>query len=100
MAQADWSIAVGVLVYFIAIIIAIILFLRYKKWSLVVYTASLATYTFAIFYTWDVFELEKNAVLIMLVVSTVLMMLVGRYFSKVKIAPAQTHSLQGKKKED
>jgi hypothetical protein len=82
---ADWSLALGVLIFLIAIIMAIIFFVKYKKVSLVFYTTSIATYAFAVFYTWDVFELKRNAVLIMLAVSTVIMLLLGRYFSKITI---------------
>ena len=83
MATADWSIALGVLTFIIAIIFAVYFYLTYKKLSLVVFIASIATYIFAVFYTWDVFELNKNWVLIILAISTILMLFVGRYFSKV-----------------
>jgi drug/metabolite transporter (DMT)-like permease len=83
MASADWSIAVGVLTFIVALIFAVYFYLTYKKMSLVIFTASIATYIFAVFYTWDVFELNKNWVLAILGVSAILMILVGTYFSKV-----------------
>ena len=57
--SADWSIAVGVLVFIVAIIFAAYYFLRYRKIFTVVFIASVATYIFAVFYTWDVFDLSE-----------------------------------------
>ena len=84
MASADWSIAVGFLVFVIAIIIATIYYIKRKKFSDVLYVASIATYIFSVFYTWDVFELNKNWVLAILVVSTLIMFWLGNYFKKLK----------------
>ncbi|MFW6008530.1 MAG: hypothetical protein ACOCP8_04615 [archaeon] len=84
MASADWSIALGVLVFIIAIIFAVYFYLTYKKISLVIFISAISTYIFAVFYTWDVFELNKNLVLLLLTISTVLMIFVGSYFSKIK----------------
>jgi hypothetical protein len=91
MADATWSIAVGILVFIIALVISIILYVKFKQWSVVVYVASLATYTFAFFYTWDVFQLSKNVVLILLIISTIIMMGIGKYFSTV------TYKIKGDK---
>lgn len=85
MAGADWSIALGILTYIVALILAIIFYIRYKKVYLVVIIASIATYIFAVFYTWDIFELNKNWILAMLVLSTLIMMGLGKYFSSFKI---------------
>ena len=85
MASADWSIALGILVFVVALVFAAYFYFKYKKVFLVVYVASIATYIFAVFYTWDVFELSKNLVLVLLVVSTILMLIVGKYFSKIEI---------------
>lgn len=90
--NADWSIAVGVLVYLIAIIIAVIYYLRYKKFSIVVFVASISTYVFAVFYTWDVFDLNKNWVLMILLISSIIMMILGKYFSSFKFKPAKVHT--------
>ena len=82
MSSADWSIGVGVLIFIISICFAIYFYLKYKKVSQVVFIASISTYIFAVFYAMDVFELSKNWILGVLVVSTILMMSVGKYFSK------------------
>lgn len=90
--SADWSIAVGVLVYLVAIIVAAIYYFRLKKVFIISYVASIATYVFAVFYTWDVFELRKEWILLMLLISTVIMILLGKYFSHVKIKPDKIHT--------
>ena len=97
MAQADWSIAVGIMVFLVAIIIAAIYYLRYKKVFIVIYSASIATYVFAVFYTWDVFDLNKNLVLLMLAISTIIMMFLGKYFSKIDLKQIK---LKKKSKKD
>ncbi len=92
MAGADWSIAVGILVYIVAIVIATIYYIRYKKLSIVSFVASVSTYIFAVFYTWDVFELNKNWILGILVISTIIMMFLGKYFSKVELKKVKLHT--------
>lgn len=92
MAQADWSIAVGVFVFIIALVAAIIFYLRYKKISLIVFVASIATYVFSVFYTWDVFDPHRNIILIMLAFSAVLMMALAKYFKNFKLKPAKVHT--------
>jgi hypothetical protein len=80
--SAGWSIGVGVLIFIIAICFAVYFYLKYKKVSQTVFIASISTYIFAVFYAMDVFKLSKNGVLGLLVISTILMMVVGKYFSK------------------
>lgn len=96
--QADWSIAVGILTFIIAIILAVIYYFKYKKLFLIVFISSIATYVFAVFYTWDVFELKKNYVLAILVVSTLIMILLGNYISKFDLSPAKVHTSLKEKK--
>lgn len=90
--EADWSIALGIIVFIIAICFATYYYLKYKKLSLITFCLSIATYIFAVFYTWDVFELNKNWVLVMLLASTVVMVFLGKYFSKIKLNPARVHT--------
>lgn len=89
---ADWSIGVGVLVFIIAIVFAAYYFFKYKKVFLVVFIASIATYVFSVFYTWDVFELNKNWILAILAFSTVVMFFLGKYFSKLDLKPSRMHT--------
>ncbi len=92
MAQADWSIAVGIITFIISIIFAAIYYLRYKKIFLIVLIASIATYVFGVFYTWDVFEPGKNIILVMLLVSTIIMVFLGKYFAKFELKPSKPHT--------
>ena len=85
MMGATWSIAVGTLIFIIALVASIIYYLRYKKIYLITLISSIAVYTFAVFYTWDVFELNKNWVLILLIISTILMIFLGKYSSNLEL---------------
>jgi membrane protein implicated in regulation of membrane protease activity len=96
---ADWSIAVGILVFIIAIIFAAYYFLKYRRIFTVVFIASIATYVFAVFYTWDVFELNKNMILAILAISAVVMIFLGKYFSKYELKPAKMHTSLKEKKQ-
>jgi uncharacterized membrane protein YjjB (DUF3815 family) len=98
MAQADWSIMIGVLVFLIALVFAIFFYLKYKKLFLLAFTASISTYIFAVFYTWDVFELGRNSILLILVLSTLLMFVMGKYFSKLELKPDKMHTSLKEKK--
>lgn len=82
---AEWSIPLGILTFLVAIGFAIYYYLAYKKFFLVVFIASIATYIFSVFYIWDVFELEKNLVLILLAISVGIMFYLGHYFSKLSL---------------
>ncbi len=89
---ATWSIAVGVLIFIIAIITAIIFYYRYNKVSLIVFIASISTYIFAVFYTWDVFQLNKNYVMLLLLISTIIMFLLARYFGNYNLKASKLHT--------
>ena len=80
---AEWSIAVGFLVYFIAIIVAVIWFILYRKLSIIIYTASITTLIFSIFYMIDVFDFNRHLVLLTLTISTIVFFVLGRYFKNV-----------------
>jgi hypothetical protein len=90
--SADWSIGVGVLIFIIAICFAVYFYLKYKKMYQTVFIASISTYIFAVFYAMDVFELSKNGVLGLLVISTILMMGVGKYFGNVSKTSSKNSS--------
>lgn len=95
--EASWSIAVNVLAFIIAIIFTLYYYLRYKKLFLIFFIVSVTTYIAAVFYTWDVFELNKNWILLMLAVSTAIMFFLGRYFSHIKLTPINVQTSLKKK---
>ncbi|MCA9486555.1 hypothetical protein H6501_00270 [Candidatus Woesearchaeota archaeon] len=92
--SAEWSIALGILVYIIAFIVAAYFYFKYKRLSLIVFTASVATYIFAVFYTWDIYDLgnAKHWIMLLLLISTGLMFFLGKYFSKFDLEPDKPHT--------
>ena len=94
MASADWSIAVGVFEFFLALIAAIIIYAIKRQFYLIMYLISAAVYIFMICFAIDVFNLSKNWILLLLALSSVLMMLLGWYISK----EAQKDKKQKRKK--
>ena len=85
MGGATWSIALGFAVLILAVIFSIIYYLRYKKIYLITLISSISVYIFAVFYTWDVFELNKNMVLLLLLISTIIMIFLGKYTSNLEL---------------
>lgn len=83
MASADWSIAVGFLVYFIALIVAVIYYVSYRKFSLVLYVASISTLIFSIFYAIDVFDFSRHLIMLTLIISTAVFFMLGKYFKNI-----------------
>lgn len=97
---ADWSIALGVLLFIIAIIAAVLYYLRYKKWFLISYVAALTVFIFSIFYTWDVLELRGIQVMVLLAISAVIMIYLGKHFTGISLVEDKVHtSLKEKKQE-
>ena len=97
----NWSIVLGVIIFSIALLVAIIYYLRYKKWFLVIYTASISTYIFSVFYVWDIFDLKGISVMSLLLISMIIMIFLGKYFSKIKLKKDKVHtSLKEKENEE
>lgn len=80
---ATWSIGVGIFIYFIATIVAIVWFVLYRKLSIILYTASITTLIFSIFYMIDVFDFNRHLVLLTLVLSTIIFFILGKYFKNI-----------------
>lgn len=74
---------IGWLVFWVSLILAIVLFVKYKKLYPVFYLISIALYIFTAGYLIDVFEIGKFGTLVILVVSAILFMILGYYLSKV-----------------
>jgi len=74
---------IGMGVFWIGLIVAIILFATYKKIYPVFYMASIALYIFTASFMIDVFHLGKLAILSTLVFSAVVFMVLGYYLSQV-----------------
>mgnify|MGYP006272084335 CR=1 FL=1 len=80
---ADWSIGVGILIFIIALVVGIKYFISFRKFSVLFLTAGIATFLFGIFYSWDIFQFERNVILAVLIVATLIMFVLGLYFKNV-----------------
>jgi hypothetical protein len=70
-------------VFWISLILAIILFTKYRKLSHVFYLCSVALYIFTAGYMIEIFHFTKFGILATLVLSAILFMTLGWYLSKV-----------------
>ncbi|MBT3643004.1 hypothetical protein HN604_03970 [archaeon] len=73
----------GMALFWISLIIGIILFANYKKIYPVFYMISVALYIFTAGFAIDVFNIAKFGILSILVISAIIFMGLGHYFSKI-----------------
>lgn len=64
------------------IVVEFIIYLKSRKFTWLVYALAIFTYVISVTYTIDVFSLNKNVVIIILLLSAGLMVLLGRQFSR------------------
>ena len=76
-----WSPILGVGIFWIGLIVAIILYAVKRKWNPVMYLISVCLYIFTAGFIMDAFDLERTGILIILAFSTLLMILLGLYIS-------------------
>ena len=69
-------------IFFVAFVVAIILYANVRKFYPVMYLISIATYIFTSIFVVDAFDLGKNGMLVSLAISSVLFIGAGYYFSK------------------
>jgi len=74
--------ALGWVVFFISIVIAVILFIRIRKFYPIMYLISISIYAFTVGLMIEVYMLSESMVLLLLVVSSFLMMLIGYYLKR------------------
>lgn len=70
-------------VFWIGLVIAIVLFIKYKKIYPVVYLISICLYIFTVGFMIDIFEFGRLGILLSLFFSAIVFMLLGFYLSKV-----------------
>ena len=70
-------------IFWISLIVGIILFVKSKKLYPVIYLVSIALYIFTAGFVIDAYSLGKLGILLTLVISAVVFMLLGYYFSKI-----------------
>lgn len=78
-----WYPFLGWSVFIVALIIAIIIYARAKKFYPIFYLIAISLYVFTAGFYIDVYDLTKGGILMVLVVSAVVFMFVGWYFSKI-----------------
>ena len=77
-----WYPAVGYSVFWIALVVAIILYVMKRKWYPIAYLISISLYGFAVAFVIDVFDLTRAWTLLTLAISSVLMIFLGWHLSK------------------
>ncbi len=70
-------------IFWVSLVIAIILFAKYRKVHPVFYLISVALYVYTAGYVIDIFELKEGGILTILAISAVIFMILGYYLSKV-----------------
>lgn len=70
-------------IFWISLIVGIILFVKSKKLYPVIYLISIALYVFTAGFVIDAYSLGKLGILLTLVISAIVFMLLGYYFSKI-----------------
>ncbi|MBS3084044.1 hypothetical protein J4423_04535 [Candidatus Pacearchaeota archaeon] len=83
MAYGEWYPFLGWSVFIVSLIIAIVIFATHRKFYPIFYLISISLYVFTAGFFIDVYDLSKGGILIVLVISAILFMLVGWYFSKI-----------------
>ena len=83
MAYGEWYPFLGWSVFTIALIIAIIIFAKVRKFYPIFYLISISLYVFTAGFFIDVYDLTKGGILVVLVISALLFMLLGWYFSQI-----------------
>lgn len=77
-----WYPYLGYSVFWLALVVAIILFAVKRKWYPLAFLISVSLYIFTIGFVIDVFDLSKNWILSLLAFSTLIMLGLGFYLSK------------------
>ncbi|MBI2574506.1 hypothetical protein HYV82_01330 [Candidatus Woesearchaeota archaeon] len=73
---------VGFLVFWVALIAAIILYANFRKFSHIMYVISVSIYVFTVSYVVDVFSVGKNGIIMLLAFSSILMLGLGFYLKR------------------
>ncbi|MBS3127554.1 hypothetical protein J4410_00220 [Candidatus Woesearchaeota archaeon] len=84
-----WYPVLGVSIFWLGLVAAIILYAVMRKWYPMMYLISICLYIFTVGYVIDVFDLTKNFILLILAFSAAMMIFVGWYLSRGKVAPVK-----------
>ncbi len=81
-----WYPMVGYAVFWLGLLASIIIYLVKSKWYPILYLISVSSYIFTVCFVIDVFDFSKNAILLTLAFSALVMIGMGFYLSKKKFA--------------
>lgn len=82
--MATWAPAVFGMLLIPLLIILLIVYLKSKKFYRLVYILSVFTYAMTIMYWIDVYQLKRNPIIGLLLLSSILMIMIGRFMRKEK----------------
>lgn len=77
-----WYQIFGFLIFWVALVSSIILYILKRKWYPIMYLISVSLYVFTIGFVIDVFNFSVNLILFVLAFSAVVMIASGIYLSK------------------
>jgi uncharacterized membrane protein YvlD (DUF360 family) len=77
-----WYEPLGVGIFWIALVVAIIIYSIKRKWYPIMYLISASLYIFTVGFVIDVFNFTKNSILITLALSALIMIGLGAYLSR------------------
>jgi len=77
-----WYPILGYGIFWIALVVAIIMYAMKRKWHPIMYLISVALYIFTVGFVIDVFQFSKNGILLILAFSALVMIGLGLYLSK------------------
>lgn len=78
-----WYPILGWGTFWVALIIGIILFVKSKKFYPIIYLISISLYIFTAGFMIDVFEFERLGIMTTLILSAIIFMVLGYYFSRI-----------------
>lgn len=78
-----WYPILGWGTFWVALILGIILFVKSKKFYPVIYLISISLYVFTSGFMIDEFQFERLGIMTTLIISAILFMILGYYFSRI-----------------
>ncbi|MGM5483915.1 MAG: hypothetical protein ACQER9_03300 [Nanobdellota archaeon] len=77
-----WYPTLGYIIFSIALLAMIIIYLNTRKWYPIAYIISITTYIFTLGFIIDVYQLSKNWIILLLLFTALLMVIIGKYISR------------------
>lgn len=81
--MSGWYPILGWGVFWVALIVGIILLVKFKKFHPVIYLISISLYVFTMGFMIDVFVFGRLGIMLTLIISAIIFMGLGFYFSRI-----------------